>query len=212
VLLPKAFVRPACLAVAGLFAALLAGTALAQPAGNDWNPALVGIHSTVGVDANGAMESRVRIIGEFGEVSLVLDEKQSRTFWEDANNPGVVNHVEARKLYAQHLPQVLGASQEEWKAILPLLRKIAALRQQLAYGLAGQRARPAATEREKARATMALLLLKKDSKPEDLKAALAAVNEAEAKVTAELLKTQSDLKDLLTLKQEAYLLHLGMLD
>jgi hypothetical protein len=52
----------------------------------------------------------------------------------------------------------------------------------------------------------------KDAKPEEIKAKLTALRDARAKAKEELTKAQADLKDLLTQRQEAVLVQMGLLE
>jgi predicted S18 family serine protease len=65
---------------------------------------------------------------------------------------------------------------------------------------------------EKKAQELSTLLQNKDAKPEDIKAALAAYRDARTKAKAELEKAQKDLRDLLTVRQEAVLVSMGTLD
>jgi hypothetical protein len=51
-----------------------------------------------------------------------------------------------------------------------------------------------------------------DSKPEDVKAALQAVRVARSKARAELAKARDELQQLVTPKQEALLVTMGILE
>ncbi len=122
------------------------------------------------------------------------------------------------------MKETLGAADDEWKVISPKLEKVIALNMESRFGgmrgMMGGRnrggsstSRPA-PESETGKASLALstLLEKKDSKPEEIKAALTAVREARAKAKAELEKAQKDLKEVLTLRQEALLVQMSMLE
>jgi peptidoglycan hydrolase CwlO-like protein len=52
----------------------------------------------------------------------------------------------------------------------------------------------------------------KDAKPEELKAKLAALREARQKAKADLTKAQEDLRELLTVRQEAVLVMMNTLE
>jgi peptidoglycan hydrolase CwlO-like protein len=52
----------------------------------------------------------------------------------------------------------------------------------------------------------------KDAKADDIKAALKAVREAREKVKEQLTKAQGEVRELVTARQEAELLLLGLLD
>jgi Spy/CpxP family protein refolding chaperone len=52
----------------------------------------------------------------------------------------------------------------------------------------------------------------KDAKPEEIKAKLTALRDARNKAKEDLTKAQADLKELLTQRQEAVLVNMGLLD
>ena len=52
----------------------------------------------------------------------------------------------------------------------------------------------------------------KDSKPEDVKAKLQALRDARAQAKADVVKAQGELRDLLTSKQEAVMVMMGVLE
>jgi hypothetical protein len=52
----------------------------------------------------------------------------------------------------------------------------------------------------------------KEAKPEELKAKLAAYREARQKAKADLTKAQEELRELLTVRQEAVLVMMGTLE
>jgi Spy/CpxP family protein refolding chaperone len=71
---------------------------------------------------------------------------------------------------------------------------------------------PAQSEVQKASTALGKVLENKDAKPEDIKAALTTFRDAKVKAKTELEKAQKDLKEVLTLKQEAQFVMMGMLE
>ena len=52
----------------------------------------------------------------------------------------------------------------------------------------------------------------KEAKPEEIKAKLAALREAKAKAKEEVTKAQSELREIITARQESVLVMMGVLD
>jgi chromosome segregation ATPase len=77
-------------------------------------------------------------------------------------------------------------------------------------GGADPNAKPA--EIEKKSKTLQTLLDNKQAKPEDVTAALKAYRDARAKTKQDLAKAQQELRDLLTVRQEAQLVTMGILE
>jgi hypothetical protein len=114
----------------------------------------------------------------------------------------------------QRMKESLSASDEEWAVIQPKIEKVSK-----AQGDARGRMRvvaPGADQKpsdlQKALADLAKLLKDPGSKPEDIKTALAAYREARAKAKAEVDKAQNELKEILTVRQEAQLVVMQILD
>ena len=127
----------------------------------------------------------------------------------------------------KRMKESLGVTDDEWKVLQPKIEKVQTLQRESRGGMGGGRtgrgnrggnqpadagAAPAAqSDVQKAMAELTKLLENKDSKAEDVKAALAALRDARAKADADLEKAQKDLKDVLTVKQEAQLVADGVL-
>jgi flagellar motility protein MotE (MotC chaperone) len=130
----------------------------------------------------------------------------------------------------------LGATDEEWTVIEPRLTKVMTLsrdvnqrgmgmmrggRRGFEMGGRGGRDRPEqppqtsqSEQSEIQKATNALqeALDKSDSTPDDVKAKLLALRNAKEKTKQELAKAQQELKQILSVRQEAKLVLLGLLD
>jgi hypothetical protein len=130
----------------------------------------------------------------------------------------------------------LGVTDDEWTVLQPKVQKVMDLSRELmssrfgGFGGRGGRggrgggagggyaaapeAPPAEPTSEIADKTKALndALDNKDSDPKDIAQKLAAVRDARERVKADLIKAQGELKELLTPRQEARLVLLGMLD
>lgn len=141
---------------------------------------------------------------------------------------------ERRKEAVEQMREDLGASQDEWKKVLqPRIEKVQTLAQRLmrrriqagmrgmmgGFGRrggrwSGQEAREQSeqTEVEKATAALRKLLDNKESKAESIKAALGVLRKAQEKTALELAKARKALRDVVSLRQEAQLVLMGLLD
>ena len=63
-----------------------------------------------------------------------------------------------------------------------------------------------------AAAALQAVLDNKDSTPDDIKAKLTALRDAKTAAKADLTKAQTDLREVLTVRQEAVLVTMGYLD
>lgn len=130
-----------------------------------------------------------------------------------------------RQMMLDRMKETLGAADDEWKVISPKLEKVFTLSMDMRMsgmrGMMGGRSRGGSSstsrpapesEVGKAGASLSDVLQNKESKPEQIKAALTALRESRAKAKAELEKAQKELKEVLTLRQEAQLVQMGMLE
>ncbi len=118
----------------------------------------------------------------------------------------------------------LGATDEEWNVLQPKVQKVMDLNREMMTGRFGGRggrggggggggAAPAATTDigDKTKA-LSDALDNKDADPKDIAAKLAAVRDARERVRGSLVKAQAELKEVLTPRQEARLVLLGVLE
>jgi hypothetical protein len=130
----------------------------------------------------------------------------------------------------QRIKEQLGATDEEWTALQPKLEKLMTAQRDTrggGFGRGGGRRRggpdgggntndPNAQQNQsavaKAQADLRTVLDNKDSKPEEIKAKLAALRDAREKAKADVTAAQKDLRELLTQRQEAVLVNMGFLD
>jgi len=145
---------------------------------------------------------------------------------------------QVEKQQQKRLQEELGASDEEWKIIGPKIEKVRTLRRLLgddgaaggmpggpggmlgaAGGMLGRampvrntdpNAQPAEIETKSQ--ALQTVLGDKQAKPEALAASLKAYRDARAKAKLDLAKAQQELKDVLTIRQEAQLVTLAILD
>lgn len=144
--------------------------------------------------------------------------------------------AQMQRMMTERMKGPLGASDEEWKVIQPRLQKVMNLSRQvnvrgrgMMYGgpggfvgrgqAGGQRTRPGTvrTQREPSaveKATQGLqeVLSSENAKPEQIKAKLTALRTAKEKAAKDLATAQKELKQNLTVKQEAILVLSGYLN
>jgi hypothetical protein len=135
-----------------------------------------------------------------------------------------------RQRIEQHLKDALGTTEEEWKAIQPKLEKVAQAQRELrsssmrsmfgrsrrggdtgGQGEAASAAQPSSPLAQASKDLQATLD-NKAAKPEEIKAKLEALRAARAKAREELKAAQKDLTDVLTQRQEAVLVGMGLLE
>jgi Ca2+-binding EF-hand superfamily protein len=109
--------------------------------------------------------------------------------------------------------ETLGSTDEEWKAIEPLLKKVLEARMQARIGGFGRRpgGESAAGANPEADALRSTLDSQKAT-PDEIKAKLAAFRASQKKKDEALQKAREDLRKVLTVKQEANLVLSGVLD
>ena len=121
-----------------------------------------------------------------------------------------------RKQGEKHAQDGLGATDDEWKVIVPKLEKVQAILTQLNASRGGIviAATHPVEESEVAKRSKALVaaLHNKDAKPQDLADALKACREARSKAQEEFEKARKALKEILTARQEATLVTTGVLE
>lgn len=143
---------------------------------------------------------------------------------------GVDRKEQFRQRMNEHLKAALKVSDEEWSVIQPLLEKVQIkMRESMQnrFGMMGGRrrvqvpnasgdnnanlhARPAAPKFPEMEA-LQKALENESTSPEELKAKLQALREERKKSTAELEQAQEDLRKVLTQRQEATLVMMGLL-
>ena len=133
-----------------------------------------------------------------------------------------------RRMMQQRMQQQLGATDAEWKVLGPHVMKISELNQQLSgmgrgrmFG-AGRRGgpqgdRPGApdqepAELEKASEQLTTLLENTSATEEQIQKQIAVLRTAKEKAKKELIAEQQELKKKVTVRQEAQLVLMGLLD
>lgn len=105
----------------------------------------------------------------------------------------------------------LGVSDEEWKVIQPRIAAVYDLRHPPG-SFAQEDVSASAMVLRLTRELRELVMNNKDAKPEEIKAKLTALRAAKERVRQELANAQKDLRQILTLRQEAILVLNGLLD
>ena len=124
--------------------------------------------------------------------------------------------------------EMLGADEKEWKVLQPRIRKIQTFMRQTRGGFGGMRGRrgpgsgearrpegqPQVEQSQVEKKTEALrnLLDDKASKPEAIKAGLDALRKEREKVQKDLAVARKELRDIVTVRQEAHLVLMGVLE
>jgi len=157
--------------------------------------------------------------------------EQGRKIIEDLRNgvqpdPEQVQKIigEVRKQAQNRLKDTLGATDEEWQVLAPKIEKVQGLMLQnqggavaaalARFGAGGAVAggQPEPSEVQKKLQALQELLRNKESSVEEVRLALAAYREAKTKAAAELEKARAELREVVTVKQEARLVALGLLE
>jgi peptidoglycan hydrolase CwlO-like protein len=142
------------------------------------------------------------------------------------------NREEMQRMMAERLKETLEVSDEEWTVFEPRITKVLTLSQQSGgFGGMGMMMRgrrggfgPGApggdaqaqqqelTPVEKSTQELQTLLDNKDAKPEEIKAKLTTYRDAREKARQELVKAQKELREIVSVRQEAQLVLMGLLN
>ena len=135
-----------------------------------------------------------------------------------------------RQQMADRIKQNLGVTDEEWKVLQPKLEKVQTLARQSRggggmgqmFGRGGrggggsgatqQSSDRPQTEVEKKGEALQKVLENKEAKAEEIKAALGGLREARAAAKKELEGAQKELREVLTVRQEAQCVSMGLLE
>ena len=138
------------------------------------------------------------------------------------NRRGNFDPAQMRERFMNSIKEQLNADDDEWKVLSPKIEKLMTVQRDTRGGGAFGR-RPGGggggntdnqpqTPVAKASAELRTVLENKDTAPEDIAKKLAALREARDKARADLVAVQKELKDVLTQRQEAVLVTMGMLE
>ena len=121
----------------------------------------------------------------------------------------------------QNIKQALGSNDDEFKVLEPKISRVMLLFYQQSPGFSpfGRRRGSTAfssvlppSDVQQARIALRETIENKDSTPTDIADKLKAFREARAAARAQLVQAQDDLRQFLTMKQEATLVSMGLLD
>ncbi|WP_432799585.1 hypothetical protein [Poriferisphaera sp. WC338] len=140
---------------------------------------------------------------------------------------GRMSPEDMRARMMERMRDVLGFEEEEWELVLPFVEKVGELNQQLnprrrsMRGRGGSEGRPQGDRSQEERpdgdvmreAADALreVVEKEDASPAEIQAVLEHYRETRALIESELAVAQRELKEVLTVKQEAQMVMFGML-
>ena len=128
-----------------------------------------------------------------GTATQVTSKTPKTSTSNTANTPGIPNAPKASAI--DQLQLALGASDEEWQILRPLIEDILSLQSQIGS---------------------AVVALKSVQPPtlslEDTKAELTTRRDAHARLTEQLTKDRTDLTKLITVRQELILVQLGIIE
>lgn len=132
---------------------------------------------------------------------------------------GNFDPAQMRERFLNGIKEQMGANEEEWKVISPKLSKVMDVQRDTRGGFGFGRTRgggstdnqPQSPVRQ-ASDDLRKALENKDTPAEDISKKLSALREAREKARADLQAAQKELKELLTQRQEAILVSMGMLE
>jgi len=145
-----------------------------------------------------------------------------------AGGRGGFDPAAMRQRMMDRIKEQLGAKDDEWKLIQPKVEKVTTLQRDTrggggfgrpgrggppggGGGAAPADAAPLSDVAQKAK-DLQTVLDNKDAKPEEIKAKLTALREARTKAAEDLKKARAELTELLTQRQEAVLVEMGILE
>ena len=162
-----------------------------------------------------------------GSTSTIEIDEKGNTVTTDTNGVRTVSDPNTNPLLAQKkmmseaMKKALGATDEEWKVLEPRIEKVKNLSKSIRSGGGmmiygrmmdnGFEFGGKVSDVQKAARELARVLASKDSSPGDIKAAITALHEAKAKAKIELEKALKDLKEIISIRQEAQLIQMGVL-
>jgi len=153
--------------------------------------------------------------------------------------PGRFDPERMRQMFAERMKEQLGVTDQEWQVIQPRLTKVMELnRESMAGGMGrmfggfrrprrgdqdrgpdarGRQDRPGRPEREltaveKAADQLSATLENESASAEEIKKQLTTLRAEREKAKQELAKAQQELREILTLRQEAQLVLMGLLN
>jgi hypothetical protein len=202
---------------------VIVGTLCAGPAAAQWS--IGGVGGTAAADPNqpsGAVGGGADPNRPSGPLSITIDPNQPRVIPMGVPmDPNIIRYWSDPNQLT--LKDSLVATDEEWPALGPRIKKVQTLQAQLrprrggismgaiAMWGVGPAASAEPSELDQAYQALTKVLADKGSDGE-IKSALQTLRQVRAKVKADLEKAQKELKELLTVRQEAILKQQGLFD
>jgi hypothetical protein len=143
---------------------------------------------------------------------------------DNNNRRGNFDPAQARERFMNQLKERLGANDEEWKVLQPKLEKVSTAQREGrgggfgGFGGRGGRGGGGGGDQQPTTAVgtasqdLNKALENKDTPAEEIAKKLTALREAREKAKANTVAAQKELKEILTPRQEAVLVTMGMLD
>ena len=135
-----------------------------------------------------------------------------------ARAQGQFDPAQFRERMMNNIKERLGSSDDEWKVLEPKVEKVMTAQREaragggFGGGRRGGGDQQPTTEIGKASADLRTALENKDTPADDIAKKLAAYREARDKGRAALQASQKELKEILTQRQEAVMVNMGMLE
>jgi hypothetical protein len=130
-------------------------------------------------------------------------------------NGGPPDFAQMRQQFAERIKEMLGTPDDEWKVLQPMIEKVQQLQREgfpRGMGPGGPDANQPQSAAQVAAGALRALTDNDKAAPADIKTALDAVRKFRAKAKADLSAAQEELRAVLTSRQEATLVLLGMLE
>lgn len=146
-------------------------------------------------------------------------------------NRGNFDPAQMRQRMLDNIKETLGASDEEWTVLSPKVEKVMTLSFESRFGGMGMMgrggrrgqggadggptSRPSMmpqSDTQKAAQALSTVLEDKSASASSIKSALQNLRDAKAKSKAELAQAQKELQEVLTVRQEAQLVSMGLLE
>ena len=135
------------------------------------------------------------------------------------NRRGNFDPAQMRERFMNSIKEQLKADDDEWKVLSPKIEKLMTAQRDARAGGGGFGRRPGGntdnqptTPVAKASADLRTVLENKDAPADEIAKKLAALREARDKARTDLQAVQKELKEVLTQRQEAVLVTMGMLE
>jgi hypothetical protein len=136
---------------------------------------------------------------------------------------GNFDPAQMRERFMNQIKERMGATDDEWKVLAPKIEKIQTAQRETrgggGFGGGGRRGggdgggdNQPTTAVGKASAELRTALENKDTPAEEITKKLSALREARDKARADVAAAQKELKEVLTARQEAVLVTMGMLE